>query len=251
MCLVQILAFSHQSAELNSDYVCPPCDNLEFDKSGKCTHCDMELVLKKELKNHPKTKEMTIAFYLQEGVEILDFAGPLEVFTVSGFDVFIISKTTDPIISQGVLKVTPDYSIKNAPEANILAFFGGNASVAAQDKDVINWINKQKENVDYLFSVCTGAFILGQAGVLDNQTVTTFHMSIENLKQSFPKAKVLSNVRFVDNGKIITTAGISAGIDGALHLVEKIYGLERAKKTSKYMEYDKWTPGEGLILSNN
>ena len=76
-------------------------------------------------------------------------------------------------------------------------------------------------------------------------------MSIEDLKRSFPKAKVLSNVRFVDNGKIITTAGISAGIDGALHLAEKIYGIERAKLTSKYMEYDKWVPGEGLILSNN
>ncbi|MGK0307653.1 MAG: transcriptional regulator GlxA family with amidase domain [Urechidicola sp.] len=254
-CLIQISAMSQQSIASNSIYVCRPgdnsCDDLEYKKSGKCHICNMELITKGKLINYQKSKEMTIAFYLQEGVEILDFAGPLEVFTVSGFKVFIVSKTTDPIVSQGVLKVIPDYSILNAPKADILAFFGGNGQVAAQDSAIINWIKKQEKSVDYLFSVCTGAFFLGQAGVLDNQTVTTFHMSIESLKQSFPKAKVLSNVRFVDNGKIITTAGISAGIDGALHLVEKIYGKERAKLTSIYMEYDKWVPGEGLILSKN
>jgi len=175
MCLIQISAMAQQSITSTANYVCPPCnsscDDLEFDKPGKCNHCNMELITKNQLKNYTKTKEMTIAFYLQDGVEVLDFAGPLEVFAASGFNVFIVSKTTDPIVSQGVLKVIPDYSIENSPKADILAFFGGNAGVAAQDSDVINWIKKQEKSVDYLFSVCTGAFILGQAGVLDNQTL--------------------------------------------------------------------------------
>jgi transcriptional regulator GlxA family with amidase domain len=85
--------------------------------------------------------------------------------------------------------------------------------------------------------------------LLDNLTVTTFHLSIDDLKKDVPKAKVLNNVRFVDNGKVITTAGISAGIDGALHLVEKIRGTETAKQIAAYMEYDKWVPQQGLVIA--
>jgi transcriptional regulator GlxA family with amidase domain len=191
----------------------------------------------------------TIAFYLQDGVEVLDFAGPMEVFTYAGFRVFTVSKTKEPIISQGVLKITPDYSIEDAPQADIIAVFGGNVSPAAKDPEVINWIKKQQPMAKYFFSVCTGAFLLGQAGILDGLTVTTFHESIASLRKSFPKATVLENVRFVDNGKIITTAGISAGIDGAIHLVMKLRGEQTAKQVVHYMEYDKWKAGEGLIIT--
>jgi transcriptional regulator GlxA family with amidase domain len=99
-------------------------------------------------------------------------------------------------------------------------------------------------------SVCTGAFFLGQAGILDGLKVTTFHSQIKALQMSFPKTKVLSKVRFVDNGNVITTAGISAGIDGALHLVEKFRGREFAKAIANEIEYDKWIPEQGLIVSD-
>ncbi len=148
-----------------------------------------------------------------------------------------------------MLKITPDYSIQEAPPADIIAVFGGNAGPAANDPEVINWIRKQETTASYFFSVCTGAFLLGKAGLLDGLTVTTFHESIEALRKNFPKATVLDNVRFVDNGKIITTAGISAGIDGALHLVTKLRGEETARNVVHYMEYDKWQAGEGLILT--
>lgn len=157
-------------------------------------------------------------------------------------------KTKGPITSQGVLKILPDYTLDNAPAADILAFFSGNAGNAVNDPDVISWINRQS-NVMHYFSVCTGAFILGKAGILNGQTVTTFHESIENLRQAVPQAKVLSNVRFVDNGKVITTAGISAGIDGALHLVAKLRGDETARRVAAYMEYGKWVPSAGLIVT--
>jgi transcriptional regulator GlxA family with amidase domain len=140
----------------------------------------------------------------------------------------------------------PDYDIKNAPQSDILAFFGGNADRASNDPELIAWVKTRKPS--YYFSVCTGAFILGRAGLLDNQSATTFHSSIDNLRKEFPQAKILSGVRFVDNGEIITTAGISAGIDGALHLVAKLKGEEIAKNTAYYMEYDKWVPKEGLIV---
>lgn len=193
-------------------------------------------------------KKMTIAFYLQNNVEVLDFAGPMEVFAYAGYKVFTVSKTKEPIKTQGILTFIPDYSIEDAPEADIMAFFGGNSGAASGDEQVISWVQSRIDDTDYFFSVCTGAFVLGEAGLLDDKTVTTFHDAIDGLTKSFPKANVRSDVRFVDNGNIITTAGVSAGIDGALHLVAKLDGLQAAKDAAFYMEYDKWKPGEGLIL---
>ncbi|MBB6128327.1 DJ-1/PfpI family protein [Mucilaginibacter lappiensis] len=241
-------------AQVKMAWYCPPCssdcDQTAYAAPGKCPLCGMTLVQEAVAGHQQKLnlKRMKVLFYLQDGVEVLDFAGPLEVFSYAGFDVSIVSKTKDPISSQGVLKITPDYSIADAPPADILAFFGGNAGNAANDPAVIAWL-KAAPAPAYYFSVCTGAFILGKAGFLDHLTVTTFHESIESLRQAVPQAKVLENVRFVDNGKVMTTAGISAGIDGALHLVEKIRGREAAARIAKYMEYDKWVPGQGLVIT--
>lgn len=240
-------------AQADSAFYCPPCDRdcdtIAYTAAGNCPHCGMVLV-KQSKKGHQQPnliKKMTILFYLQDGVEVLDFAGPMEVFSYAGFTVAIVSKTKDPIVAQGILKIIPDYSIADAPPADILAFFGGNAGSASTDSAVIGWVKKQPVPA-YYFSVCTGAFILGRAGLLDHLTVTTFHESIESLQKAVPKAIVRPNVRFVDNGKVITTAGISAGIDGALHLVAKIRGEDAARQVAQYMEYDKWVPAQGLVM---
>ncbi|TMM56158.1 DJ-1/PfpI family protein [Maribacter algarum] len=231
---------------LSNTYICPPCkqscDNFEYQEKGICTHCNMVLVRKDLAK--------TIAFYLQDGVEVLDFAGPMEVFVYAGYKVFIVSANQKPITSQGVLTITPDYSIENAPEADILAFFGGNSPAASQNTEVIQWVKNQKK-VTHHFSVCTGAFVLAEAGILDGKTATTFHDALEDLTNNYSKIIVRKNVRFVDNGNVITTAGISAGIDGALHLVAKLQGVNAAKRTAYYMEYDNWQLGNGLVLAED
>jgi transcriptional regulator GlxA family with amidase domain len=249
-------AWSQEAGGDSVGFFCPPCggecDNLVFTKAGVCPHCGMTLIRqtpaeRRELvKNY---KKMTICFYLQDGVEVLDFAGPMEVFAYAGFRVFTVSRKKEPILTQGILKILPDYGIEDAPPADILAFFGGNSGVASQDPAVISWIRSRKEVTQYYFSVCTGAFILGRAGLLDSLTATTFHSSIEDLRKALPATRVLSDVRFVDNGKVITTAGISAGIDGALHLVARLKGEAVAKEVAAYMEYDKWVPGEGLTIN--
>jgi putative intracellular protease/amidase/CubicO group peptidase (beta-lactamase class C family) len=195
-----------------------------------------------------KAWSKTIAFYLQDGVEVLDFAGPLEVFSYAGYEVFTVSKDRKPIKSQGVLTITPDYSISEAPQADILAFFGGNATSVYKDEKVIDWV-KEQQDIQYYFSVCTGAFVLAEAGILDGKVATTFHSALPDLEAGYPAIDVRRDVRFVDNGNIITTAGISAGIDGALHLVAKLQGLKAAKRTAYYMEYDNWAVGDGLVLS--
>ncbi|WP_373398961.1 DJ-1/PfpI family protein [Algoriphagus halophilus] len=242
--LLSLMLFVPGFSNNPSQYICPPCgaacDSLVYEEPGICPHCHMPLIRKEEVK--------TIAFYLQDGVEVLDFAGPLEVFSYAGYRVFTVSKSKNPIKSQGVLKVTPDYSIEDAPKADVLAFFGGNAASAYKDPAVIDWIKKQVDT-DYYFSVCTGAFLLAESGILDGQTATTFHDALDNLEENYPTIDVRKDVRFVDNGKVVTTAGISAGIDGALHLVAKFQGLTKAKRTAFYMEYDNWVPGDGLILT--
>lgn len=231
---------------------CPPCgsacDELAFAKAGKCPHCHMELIEEGILKNSPAGKAMTVCFYLQNNVEVLDFAGPMEVFRVAGFKVFTVSATKDKITSQGILAILPDYGIADAPPADVMVFFGGGHSIPENDTAVINWIKGRRATTDYFISVCTGAFIMGKAGILDNLTATTYHAQIGNLQKALPKTKVLSNVRFVDNGNVITTAGISAGIDGALHFVAKLQGAAFAKEVAVGIEYDCWKPNNGLII---
>ncbi|MES2589726.1 MAG: DJ-1/PfpI family protein [Bacteroidota bacterium] len=243
--------FSQDSNSIKKLFVCAPCggscDDLTFEKAGKCPHCGMALVEKPSLKKEAE-KEISVCFYLQDNVEILDFAGPLEVFVVAGFNVFIVSKTKEQITTQGTLKFVPDFDITNAPESDVMVFFGGAHSKPTNDTAVISWIQARKAKTDYFISVCTGAFILGKAGILDGLTATTYHTQIEALQTALPKTKVLPNVRFVDNGNVITTAGISAGIDGALHFVSKMKGKDFAQKVAQDIEYDSWIPENGLII---
>lgn len=241
-----------QDADAPEIYVCPPCnsscDSLQFSERGSCTHCQMELIPIAERREAIQQRKKRIAFYLQPGIEVLDFAGPMEVFSYAGYEVFTVSENKEIILSQGILKVQPDYSIEDAPKADILAFFGGNAWNSLRKASVQNWIKEQKE-VETYFSVCTGAFALAESGILDGKTATTFHNALESLETNYPRIEVRKDVRFVDNGSVITTAGISAGIDGALHLVAKLNGVNKAREIAYHMEYDKWLVGEGLILS--
>ncbi len=247
MILILGISYAPSAQEIpNNFYVCPPCgshcDDEKYSKPGACPHCNMVLIREDQTK--------TIAFYLQNGVEVLDFAGPMEVFAYAGYEVFTVSKTKDPIVSQGILTIVPDYSIEDAPAADVLAFFGGNAQTAFNDQRVIKWIKNQKE-IQFHFSVCTGAFLLAEAEILEGKVATTFHDALDGLEENYSNIDVRRDARFVDNGKVITTAGISAGIDGALHLVAKLQGLNAAKRTAYYMEYDNWVPGDGVILSND
>lgn len=192
-----------------------------------------------------------VAIMLYNGVEVLDFAGPAEVFSASAgtgangreraFNVYTVSKTKAPIVSQGFIDITPDYSIEDAPKPDILVLPGGGAESVISDPEWMAWVKTAAENADHVLTVCTGAFIAGKLGMLDGLDVTTWYNAIPGLTAEFPKARVQPGRRFIDNGKIITTAGVSAGIDGALHLVAKTNGRYVADRTAEYMEYA-WAP---------
>lgn len=193
-----------------------------------------------------------VAIFIYPGVELLDFAGPTEVFAATaGFKVYTVSVDGQDILSQGLVTVKPQFSIDNAPVPDIIVFPGGSSGPSSKNEKVLNWARAAVEDDRSVMSVCTGAFILAKAGLVDDLHITTHHSALESLQQLVPDATVLADTRFVDNDHIITTAGVSAGIDGALHMIARIKGLDVAKATAHYMEYDKWHPEEGKIATVN
>ncbi|MEQ9424826.1 MAG: DJ-1/PfpI family protein [Cyclobacteriaceae bacterium] len=199
-----------------------------------------------------KAEPNKILIFLHEGVEILDFAGPMEVFIQAGFDVYTVGLTKEPLVAMNNLTVIPDYSVDDYPDPDIVTFYGGGGvQRKSKGEQYQKAVKEMIAKSEIQFSVCTGAFFLAENGTLDGLKATTFHTLINALGANFSKVEVLDDVRFVDNGNVITTAGISAGIDGALHLVDKIKGPETTESVTFNMEYDKWVRGEGLIIEND
>ncbi|HEX5169426.1 MAG TPA: DJ-1/PfpI family protein [Cyclobacteriaceae bacterium] len=195
--------------------------------------------------------EFKVAVFLYEEVEVLDFAGPTEVFAATdGFEVYTVSVDGQLLSTRpdGVVKVKPDYSLENAPKPDIMIFPGGNSgNPTANSEKLFQWIRDQKAEGALVMTICSGANLVAKTGLLDGLNISTNYQIVERMSRDFPKIKVLDDARFVDNGYILTTAGVSAGIDGALHLIRRIKGSEVADATAKYMEYDKWNPDDGRI----
>jgi transcriptional regulator GlxA family with amidase domain len=212
-------------------------------------HIITALILSVAFTNCNAQKNTTsVALFLYDNVEILDFAGPMEVFMQAGFEVFTVGPSKN-IKAMNRLNISVDYVIgEKIPQGDVIALPGGDGALEyINDDKVMAWIRRSVQKSTYNFSVCTGAYLLAETGILDGKKSTTFHSLIDHMGKEYPKVTVLRGVRYVDNGKEITTAGISAGIDGALHLVAKIRGEQAAKDVARNMEYDKWTPGEGRI----
>lgn len=202
------------------------------------------------------SKALNVAILIYNDVELLDFAGPLEVFSLAHmdtlrlFNVYTVGLNIDMIRSQRVLQVKPQYTLENCPDPDIIVFPGGDTRRIRENESLIKWINENIENVTIALSVCTGVSILGEAGLLENQTATTHKYSIDRMKEKYPNTTFLPNKRFIDNGKIITTAGISAGIDGSIYVVKKLFGGEVANAIVDWMEYDNWQSDNGMIIKN-
>ncbi|HEX6839125.1 MAG TPA: DJ-1/PfpI family protein [Polyangia bacterium] len=188
-----------------------------------------------------QTRKVAIVVY--PGVELLDFAGPGEVFSAAGggaFDVFTVAATREPIVSQGFVRVTPDHAIADSPKPDIVVVPGGNASAAYGDPKLMAWLKEHAASAELTMSVCNGAIVLAKAGLLDGLRATSHWGAIASLRK-FPRVTVAADERFVDDGRIITTQGVSAGIDGALHVVERLLGAEAAWQDARYMMYH-WEP---------
>lgn len=237
-------------------FLCPPCgldcDTVHFKEPGICPTCGMKLNASfPEYENiqgeHFETTDKKVAIVLFPGVEIIDFTGPWEVFGAAGMKVFTIA-ANDSLVHAGMgMKLKPDYAFSNAPMPDIILVPGGN--VDPSDTAVVNWIKRTSDSAEHTMSVCTGAFFLAAGGLLENLTATTNYPAIEALRMMSPSTKVIDSLRFVDNGKIITAAGLSSGIDAAFHLVSQYIGRAQTKKLANDLEYG-WSEDDPFVRAN-
>lgn len=193
-------------------------------------------------------QKVKVGVLLFNEVEVLDFAGPFEVFSVathpitgkSAFEVSTVGQTGEMISARNGLKVEPHYSFSNAPEYDVLIVPGGYGAdeVERYNAEMIAWIQACDRKVKILASVCTGAFILAEAGLLHALRATTHWMDTEKLQEEYPNIQVEDDVKYIDEGHIITAGGISAGINMALHIVGRLLGQDAARETAMRMEYD-------------
>ena len=199
-----------------------------------------------------------VAIVVYEGVELLDFAGPGEVFAAAAnegadrgrtaFKVYTVAPERKPVKSQDFVTLQPEYGVDDAPPPDILVIPGGSSGTLLHNERFMTWARAVMNKAKLTVTVCTGAFVPASAGLLDGHGVTTHHSAFDRLRAAAPKATVIEGKRFVDNGTIITTAGVSAGIDGSLHAVARLLGRHVADSTARYMEYH-WTPEAYLATS--
>lgn len=186
-----------------------------------------------------------VAILLFDEIEVLDFAGPFEVFAVTDelrgydtFNVFTVAENIGTIRARNGLKVIPDYARESCPPPHLLVVPGGFGTRALLHKPaLLEWLRRKAGQAELVMSVCTGSLVLGQAGLLDGLRATTHHECLDLLRQTAPRTEVVDTDRFIDNGRILTAAGISAGIDCALHVVGRLLGADAADRTARYMEY--------------
>ncbi len=186
---------------------------------------------------------MNIGIYIYENAEVLDFSGPFEVFNVAkrlsenNWNVFLISETDSLIKARGNFLIQPHYAISKHPKIDLLVVVGGIHTEEVKKENVIKWVFRTSESAELVVSVCTGCFLLAEAGLLDGLSVTTHWEDIPDLKSQYPQLNVLENQRWIQNGKYVTSGGISAGIDMSLFLVSQLASQDLAEKTAKQMEY--------------
>lgn len=189
---------------------------------------------------------MNIGIYVYPSAEVLDFSGPFEVFATAAricgqgaaFKVFLVGETGGIVEARGGYRVVPAFGFHNHPPIDVLIVPGGVHTGEMAKPRVMAWIVRTAKRAGLAASVCTGVFLLAEAKVLSTENVTTHWEDIADLRARFPDLAVHAERRWVDEGPVVTSAGISAGIDMSLHLVERLLGRAAARKTARQMEYD-------------
>ena len=189
-------------------------------------------------------KTRNVGILLFDDVEVMDFCGPFEVFSVTNemnpnnpFNVFTVAEKEGPVYARNNLSINPKYTIYNCPKLDVLIVPGGQGFQKEMNNNaILDWIKLNYPNLELLLTVCTGALIIAKCGLLEDMVATTHHAFLDLLREIAPKTKIVKD-RYVDNGKIILSGGISAGIDMSLYVIEKLLGKEAVLKTVDVMEY--------------
>jgi len=193
-------------------------------------------------------QKLRVAFVITEDAVVIDFTGPWEVFQdvmipargesmddQQTFQLYTVSDSTAPVTASDGMKIVPDYSFDNAPTPNVVVV----PAQSGRSPKMLAWIRKMTKQSDVVMSVCTGAFVLAEAGLLNGKHATTHHGSLNRLQHRYPQISVDRGVRYVQSDPVIFTAGgLSSGIDLALHVVELYFGRDAAQATADIMEYE-------------
>lgn len=190
---------------------------------------------------------LQVAVIVHEGVELLDFAGPAEVFAAAdardggrAFSVSLVAPAPGEVTSLDFARIVPNHTIADCPAPDVIVIPGGDTGRLQRDPEFMAWVRGQATRTKVLLTVCTGAFVPAELGLLDGKEATTHHGSRVSLARRYPSVRVVDR-KVVDNGSIVTAAGVSSGIDGALHVVARLCGDASAKATAAYLEYS-WQP---------
>ena len=203
------------------------------------------------MKNNQNQLPLTVGILIFDQVEVLDVAGPFEVFSItrlneerrqqessSPFRILLVSEKLCPVLAIGGLRFTPDVTIDNCPELDLLIVPGGwGTRTEVKNVNLLKWIANRASKNMLTASVCTGSSLLGKAGLLDGREATTHWRAFDFLSQSAPNAYIREDVRFTLSDPIFTSAGISAGIDMALLIVSHFFGSKIGHATARQMEY--------------
>ncbi len=200
---------------------------------------------------NPDQMTRNVGIFIFDEIEVLDLGGPFEVFSTASrmkarlqpdaagpFEVFTVAEIMRPIRARGGLMVQPAFDFTSHPAIDVLIVPGGVVTAELDRRAVIHWIAQTAATATLTASVCTGAFLLAKAGLLRGKTITTHWEDIADLRAMFPEITVQEDKRWVDTGKIVTSAGISAGLDMSLHLVARLEGEALADRTARQMDYD-------------
>ena len=185
---------------------------------------------------------------------MLDFAGPFEVFSVTGkrddtdpFHVYTVAESEGPVVARNGLSVNPSHTFASCPDPDILVVPGGyGARAQMENPAVLSWVRDVADRAELVLSICTGSLILAKAGLLDGLAATTHHLVLDLLAEVAPNTEVHRDVRVVDNGPVVTSAGVAAGMDMSFHVVARLLGEEQALETAGYIEYP-WTPQSATL----
>ena len=198
------------------------------------------------------SRPLNVAVLLYPDVNVLDLSGPLEVFSMAShiaprrYNVYTVGTNTQMVTAEnGVLAMKPRYTIENSPRADILVVPGASLKQLHRmygDARLMSWIKRTSKNSRLTMSVCTGAFLLGRAGLLDNRNTTTHWFTLNDLQREFPRTKAFQGARYVQDGALLTTAGVSSGLDGSLHVVEETAGKAVADDVARAIQYRRGTP---------
>ncbi|MFY2787291.1 DJ-1/PfpI family protein [Rhodococcus sp. KRD162] len=196
----------------------------------------------------------SVAILLFDDVEVLDACGPFEVFSVANrvaeragspvpFEVTLVGIEDRAVVARGAMRIGVDTTIEDPRGYDVVVVPGGVVDAVSADSRVLQWLKGLRPDAELMASVCTGAFVLAAAGLLDARPVTTHWEDLDLLRESWPALIVHEGVRYLDHGDLATSAGISAGLDLALHLVARWAGADHALATAGQMDYD-WSGAE-------